>query len=902
VKRSIYLALVVSSVLLSFWSPTFASSNTVWSTTYSYFQPLTVTNNTASTLTAGYSVSLTFNHAALVAPQKSLANGADLRIAYWNGTSWEEIDRAIDLSSSWDSASTTIWFQTQENIPANGSDTNYSLYYGNPSATPPSYDPHTVTVPSGVYAQIEDEANSLLALNHQTFSDTGADFWAAAPAYGATTAYVADTWYAFAGYPSYFTGTQIKNFILEVVAAKDGNGDFPISLNSNGTALNFYSGCDTVHAYPTGTSDLVLPQMEYLYYQKTGDLTVFNATESELKTALSNIPRDATTTLVYIPPSQPWIAWGFHDGIESTGDDLMGSLLYYQAEEDMSALYAATGDAADAASFATAAANIKANISTLWDGTDGMFYAATGHNNQIDVLGSAYAVYIGITSPVQTTAISDYLVNNYSSLVANGYVRQSPQNWAYSWGGNECGRGTGNYDDGSWSVGNAWVATAIAETDASLASQFITSFSNNPDMSQEYYGQTSNGATDNLESPMGALGFISSNLDLIPDSTSPLVTENYSDVFTFWDDFSTLKPGWTSAVGEWELGTTTLGTISEATNTPINPTKLTYNVGLSNNSLMQADMRVDSYSTGDHSILGVCLNSTDTGVGSTATGYCSAFRSVSTSTAAILDEGVQWGSGGSFGWTTGTWYRTQIARIGSTLYRKTWTVGSAEPSNWQETYSESDNLSSTNVSLLAGYSISDFDNVLVRPLAATEPTVTNGAETYTAPTVSNGSPSGTLPAGTTSTTLSVSTNENAICKYGTIPNAAFSSIANTFTTTGTTTSTTSHSTTVSGLGNGQTYTYYVRCADAFGNATTTDLAISFLIASPAPSSPIASESNGPPAGLVAAPSPAEAQIATNTAAAQQLEAVPALSTSLISLYRQLIALLQQELTLLQSVR
>ena len=60
----------------------------------------------------------------------------------------------------------------------------------------------------------------------------------------------------------------------------------------------------------------------------------------------------------------------------------------------------------------------------------------------------------------------------------------------------------------------------------------------------------------------------------------------------------------------------------------------------------------------------------------------------------------------------------------------------------------------------------------------------------------------------------------------------------TFTTTGST----SHSATVSGLTNGNTYNYYVRCRDTVGNVNTDDYRISFSIGSaaiPPPASPLA---------------------------------------------------------------
>ena len=98
----------------------------------------------------------------------------------------------------------------------------------------------------------------------------------------------------------------------------------------------------------------------------------------------------------------------------------------------------------------------------------------------------------------------------------------------------------------------------------------------------------------------------------------------------------------------------------------------------------------------------------------------------------------------------------------------------------------------------------------------------------TPPTRSNGSPIGELPAGTTQITLSLTTNENATCRYSTTPNVPYSSMTNTFSNTGST----SHSTTITGLSSGNTYNYYIKCIDTSNNANTDDYTISFSIASP----------------------------------------------------------------------
>ncbi len=95
----------------------------------------------------------------------------------------------------------------------------------------------------------------------------------------------------------------------------------------------------------------------------------------------------------------------------------------------------------------------------------------------------------------------------------------------------------------------------------------------------------------------------------------------------------------------------------------------------------------------------------------------------------------------------------------------------------------------------------------------------------TPPSRSAGLPTGTLTAGTTSATLSLTTNESATCKYSSVSGTAYASITEIFTTTGAT----SHSIILSGLTNGNSYNYYVRCSDVSNNVNTDDYEISFSV-------------------------------------------------------------------------
>ena len=112
-----------------------------------------------------------------------------------------------------------------------------------------------------------------------------------------------------------------------------------------------------------------------------------------------------------------------------------------------------------------------------------------------------------------------------------------------------------------------------------------------------------------------------------------------------------------------------------------------------------------------------------------------------------------------------------------------------------------------------------------------------------APVRSNGSPTGVLAAGTTSTTISLSTNLNSTCKYGTTAGVAYASLPSTFTTTGGL----NHSASAT-VSSGNPYTFYVRCQDGVGNVNTNDFVITFSVASA--TAPI--RSNGAPTGSLVA--------------------------------------------------
>jgi hypothetical protein len=366
----------------------------------------------------------------------------------------------------------------------------------------------SVSPNSAIYnGAIQTAAIGVLTATLQTFSSTSTPFWEAAPTYGAH-AYAADTYYYIRAAGATIQPVTIKN-IAHQFAAAVSSGNLPIDINANGSADVFYSGCQSDHTTVTQDGNLFTPLMELEYYKRTGDISQFNTDAATLKTALQNVPLNGSTHLVTISAVHPFVAWGFHDGIVNTGDDLVGSLYMHEAAKAMVTLYTANSDPTNAAIFQTIVTNIESALNTtgsvLWDSTDGMYYAATTNNHQVDVLGSALAVQLGIASGTQQTAISTYLNAHYATLVIGGFTHQSNANWANTSGGNMCGKNAGNYDDGTWSILNDAVYYALRVNSQSQATQLIADFASSANPTIEWIGSSANGATNNLASPMAAV-------------------------------------------------------------------------------------------------------------------------------------------------------------------------------------------------------------------------------------------------------------------------------------------------------------------------------------------------------------------------------------------------------------
>ncbi|MFQ5553368.1 MAG: hypothetical protein ACE5EW_06585, partial [Thermoplasmata archaeon] len=107
-----------------------------WDSNYTFRRPINISAGSSS-IPISYPVKLTFDHEQLVTDSKSQADGDDIRVVYWTGSAWNELDRTLGNGSSWNNASTTILFKTQTAIAASGFNTDHYLHYNYSAAVSP---------------------------------------------------------------------------------------------------------------------------------------------------------------------------------------------------------------------------------------------------------------------------------------------------------------------------------------------------------------------------------------------------------------------------------------------------------------------------------------------------------------------------------------------------------------------------------------------------------------------------------------------------------------------------------------------------------------------------------------------------------------------------------------------
>ena len=274
-----------------------------------------------------------------------------------------------------------------------------------------------------------------------------------------------DCYYIIHGAPQFVPPEEIRGIIRLLLHWQRPDGMVPKHFSGGGGDFVCWG------PPPESDSAQFAVQLGDEYYRRSGDKKFVAETVPALKRAMDSMPRDEQG-LSWIDPAAPHTAYGFTDQIFKTGAELFSSLLYWEASRKLAEMATVVGEKEIAQEMTARADLIEKNLSTLWDEKAGMYLAASQDCRQIDIWGSAYAVYIGFPDQKKSDRISRYLVENYSKIVYEGQVRHLPGGEYWQKTSQPIPRDT--YQNGAyWGTATGWVAYAIAKIDPALASSML---------------------------------------------------------------------------------------------------------------------------------------------------------------------------------------------------------------------------------------------------------------------------------------------------------------------------------------------------------------------------------------------------------------------------------------------
>lgn len=200
-----------------------------------------------------------------------------------------------------------------------------------------------------------------------------------------------------------------------------------------------------------------------------------------LEEAFMMPPSRPNTHLVYATPDRRGVNFGFFDTVVHTGDLLFASLLKHRAALHLAELERIARRDECAAEYERIASAIRGAIPKVFGDPSGLFRASTGVSAQLDVWGTAFAVYSGALTGEARRRACDALAREYDAgtIAWEGMVRHVPTTGDFSttsaWETAYATRNT--YQNGAyWATPTGWVCRAIAEVDRAAAQRLAKEY------------------------------------------------------------------------------------------------------------------------------------------------------------------------------------------------------------------------------------------------------------------------------------------------------------------------------------------------------------------------------------------------------------------------------------------
>jgi uncharacterized protein YcfL len=232
-----------------------------------------------------------------------------------------------------------------------------------------------------------------------------------------------DFYYLLEGCPQAVSLEEAEACFRYLIRGQREDGAMPDRVQADGLAVYLPGPVGQgIGNLPAMDNPAFMVKLVYLIGTIQGNWSLYEEFREGLQKGL-DFPKKNPEGLLWIDPQNPHSPYGFTDTIFKTGALLFSSILQWEAYRAVAEMESETGHSSRSTDYAKRADQIKAALQVFWNDREGMFHAATQDCNQIDIWGSAYAVYSGLANEEQAKRIAAYLRAHHAALMQKGQLR-----------------------------------------------------------------------------------------------------------------------------------------------------------------------------------------------------------------------------------------------------------------------------------------------------------------------------------------------------------------------------------------------------------------------------------------------------------------------------------------------
>lgn len=257
-----------------------------------------------------------------------------------------------------------------------------------------------------------------------------------------------------------------------LLAGQREDGYVPDRVAADGTAIFFPGPPDKpIGSLPPVDNQFFMVKLICAYARATGDFGNARPRLDRVWNAIDAVPV-GPDGLIAIDRNNPWPDYGFTDTVAKTGKVWMGSLLHWEACEQMAQTYKTWELHDDAHTWFERAEHAGHRLFEFWNEDEAMYRAAMRDCRQTDIWGSAYGAVLRVPSKTQSERIAHYLRRHAGEIMLHGYVRHLPA--GEQWQRLFVDVPPETYQNGGfWAVPSGWVARTIALANEAYARQMM---------------------------------------------------------------------------------------------------------------------------------------------------------------------------------------------------------------------------------------------------------------------------------------------------------------------------------------------------------------------------------------------------------------------------------------------